>query len=176
MNQSHKNVVRILLVVIGFGVVGCDRSALKMPFRNRISSTLPVPVPESDPVPLNIWHDSYESAVAESEASGKPILADFTGSDWCKYCVELKKNVFETSEFKSWARENVVLLELDYPKRSSQSPELKQQNKELAQRYQINFYPTVLLLNAEGEMLGKMDFTNDPTEWIAKIESQLQHF
>ena len=101
------------------------------------------------------WHESMLLAQRESAETGKPILADFTGSDWCHWCVKLKQDVFETEVFQNWAAENVVLLELDYPKQGTQTPEIKRQNAELAERYKIQSYPTVLLLDANGECLAK---------------------
>ena len=87
-------------------------------------------------------------------------MAGFTGSDWCVPCKRLKRNVLDAEEFKNWAAANVVLLELDYPKQSKQSKqskESKEQNETLKQRYQISKYPTILLLDSEGEVLGEVD-------------------
>lgn len=122
---------------------------------------------DSQHVTLTIWHDSMEAAQQESLESGKPILADFTGSDWCSWCVKLKQDVFNTGEFQDWARDNVVLLELDYPKRSIQSSAIRKQNKRLAERYKIRSYPTVLFLGTDGEVLGKLAYMKNPADWIA---------
>lgn len=120
-----------------------------------------------------IWHDDYEAAVAASRASGKPILADFTGSDWCGWCIKLKKDVFQTESFQQWAAENVILLELDYPRRSSQPAAIKQQNADLKARYNIQGYPTVLLLTADGEKIGKLGYMKSPNDWILTASEQL---
>ena len=124
-------------------------------------------------VTLTVWHESYEEAMEASRQSGKPILADFTGTDWCPWCVKLKKDVFETAVFKEWARENVVLLELDYPKRSSQRPAIKKRNQQLKDKYQISTWPTVLFLDQNGEVLGKLGYKKDPNSWIKTAESML---
>src|SRR5262245_8321796 len=60
------------------------------------------------------WLSSYDAAIKESEMTGKPILAFFTGSDWCHPCQNLQKSVFDKQEFKDWAAGKAVLLELDY--------------------------------------------------------------
>lgn len=122
---------------------------------------------------LTIWHDSFDSAKAAAADSGKPILADFTGSDWCHWCVKLKEDVFEKDEFKEWARDNVILLELDYPKRSSQAPSIKKQNAELARRYNVSGYPTVLLLTPDGEVMGKLGYDADVSKWVKSAEAIL---
>ncbi len=71
--------------------------------------------------------------------------------------MKLKEDVFETETFKNWSGKKVILLELDYPKDGSQRPEIKQQNADLAEQYNIDSYPTVLLLDSNGEVLGKLD-------------------
>jgi len=101
------------------------------------------------------WLDSYEEAVQIAKQTGRPILADFTGSNWCGFCVKLKKEVFDTPSFKSWAAKNVVLLELDFPRPNLQADWIKKQNDQLRSRYEINSYPTILILNSDGGVIGK---------------------
>ena len=120
------------------------------------------------------WHESYEAAQRESLSTGKPILAGFTGSDWCPPCIKLKKVVFESPEFKTWAAENVVLLELDFPKTTPQPQSTRVQNQQLAQKYGIDAYPTVVFLADNGKQLGKMGFASNPDQWIAGAEAQLR--
>ena len=79
--------------------------------------------------------------------TGKPIVANFTGSDWCGWCKKLKKEVFDKTEFKNWANENVVLLEVDFPRRVPQTEELKKQNRELQQMFKVGGYPTIHVFN-----------------------------
>lgn len=93
------------------------------------------------------WHTSFDDASALSQKEGKPIFAFFTGSDWCGWCIRLQKNVFAKEAFIHWAQDNVILLELDFPKRTQISAELKKQNQELASLLQVRGYPTVWLLN-----------------------------
>ena len=121
------------------------------------------------------WLDSYEEAVELSKQSGKPILADFTGSNWCGFCVKLKKEIFDTPQFKSWAAENVVLLELDYPRPNLQADWIKRQNNMLRDRYQINGYPTVLILNPDGSVIGSQKYQRGgPKPWIAVVDNILK--
>jgi protein disulfide-isomerase len=76
------------------------------------------------------------------------MLLFFTGSDWCGWCMRLQKEVLKTPEFAAWAKENVVLVELDYPRRTPQIPEIQKQNMELQQTFQVQGYPTVWFVNA----------------------------
>lgn len=121
------------------------------------------------------WHTSYKAATAAAKKQKRLILADFTGSDWCSWCIKLKKEVFNTPEFKKWAAENVVLLELDYPKKKKQDAELKKQNAKLAKKYGIRAYPTILFLDADGKKVAKMSYMKGgPKPWIAKAEEILK--
>lgn len=122
------------------------------------------------------WLTSYPDALAQSKASGKPILMDFTGSDWCGWCKKLKAEVFETSEFKQWATSNVVLLELDFPRRTSQSPAIKQQNQELAQKFGVRGYPTIIFASNSGKVLGQYGYDEGgPSVWTKKASSFLRN-
>jgi thioredoxin-related protein len=119
------------------------------------------------------WTEKYDEAVAVSKKSGLPILADFTGSDWCGWCIKLHKEVFDTQEFKEWAAKNVVLLELDFPNQKAQDEALKAKNKELAGKYEIRGYPTILILDAEGKKLGKLGYkAGGPKVWIEEFTKQ----
>ena len=129
------------------------------------------------------WHIDFEKAAQLSMESGKPILANFTGSDWCGWCKKLKREVFDTNEFKSWAQENVVLLELDYPRRSPQAEEIRTQNRELQQIFQVRGYPTLHLFNLKINNENKLEFltigqtgyvAGGPGPWINKANSILK--
>jgi thioredoxin-related protein len=120
------------------------------------------------------WHTTWDAAAKESKTSGKPILIDFTGSDWCGWCVKLKKEVFDTSEFKSWAKDNVVLLELDFPRGKAQSAKEKADNKELAQKYEVKGFPTIIFADTKGEVLGRYGYdSGGPGVWTKKAETFL---
>ena len=124
---------------------------------------------------LTGWHESYVSAKLSAVGRSQPILVGFTGSDWCVPCKRLKKDVFDAEEFMTWAAENVVLLELDYPKKKKQSRETKEQNETLKRRYQISKYPTILLLDSEGEVLGEINTAKHatPAAFIENVNSIL---
>ncbi len=120
------------------------------------------------------WMTNYKDALKLSQETGKPILADFTGSDWCGWCIKLNDEVFSKPEFGAWAKENVILLELDYPNRKKQPQWLKQQNAGLAKKYGIRGYPTILLLNGKGEVLGKTGYRRGGAEaWIEHAQQMI---
>lgn len=127
-----------------------------------------------------VWFEYMDKAYAESEKTGKPIMANFTGSDWCGWCIRLHNEVFSTDEFKQWADDNVVLLELDYPKRKALPEDLRAQNNSLQQFFQVGGFPTIWIfdvtLNKEtNEMsmtkIGKTGYVaGGPAEWISKSD------
>ncbi len=104
------------------------------------------------------WHTDVAKAVSLSEKSKKPILMFFTGSDWCGWCMKLQKEVLKTPEFTKWAKDNVILVELDFPKRTPQSDALKQQNAQLNQFFQVRGYPTVWFAKGTKTTDGKISF------------------
>jgi protein disulfide-isomerase len=118
------------------------------------------------------WSERASEALALAKRTGLPVLADFTGSDWCFACKQLKLEVFDTKEFKDWATTHVVLLEVDFPSGHEQPAELAAQNAELAKRFSIEGFPTVLALDGDGRRLGALVGYapgTGPTVWIAQF-------
>ena len=104
------------------------------------------------------WTNNLDKAVEISNKNKKPVLLFFTGSDWCGWCKRLQAEVFEKPEFKEWATKNVVLMEVDFPRRVPLSPELQAQNGALQQFFQVQGYPTIWLVNATRQQDGKVNF------------------
>ncbi|MFT5054528.1 MAG: thioredoxin-related protein, partial [Oceanospirillaceae bacterium] len=93
------------------------------------------------------WETDMSKGIDASIKSGKPMLLFFTGSDWCGWCKKLQREVFFTPEFEKWATENVVLMELDFPRRTAISEELRKQNSEMQQMFGVRGYPTIWFVN-----------------------------
>jgi len=89
------------------------------------------------------WLVDVEKAYEISKKTNKPILANFTGSDWCGWCKRLRAEVFSQPEFKEWAEKNVILLELDYPRKTKLPKQQALQNAGLQQAFQVKGYPTI---------------------------------
>lgn len=94
------------------------------------------------------WHTDLTKATDISIKENKPLFLFFTGSDWCGWCIRLQKEVFKTPEFVKWAKENVVLVELDFPRKNEQTEAVKMQNAQLQQQLQVRGYPTVWFVSA----------------------------
>jgi len=118
------------------------------------------------------WLNDYKKARQEAKANNKFLLLDFTGSDWCGWCKRLEQEILSQSQFENYARENLVLLEVDFPRAKPQSPELRKQNQELAQQYQIEGFPTIVVLNGAGQKLWQYDgyFPDGLAAFIAQLE------
>jgi protein disulfide-isomerase len=97
------------------------------------------------------WYTDLNEASKISAKTNKPLMLFFTGSDWCGWCVRLQKEVFLTDDFKKWAADNVILVDVDFPKdKSKQSVALQNQNNLLALQYEVRGYPTVWFVAAAG--------------------------
>ena len=97
------------------------------------------------------WKTDYTAALAQAATENKMVLLDFTGSDWCGWCVKLQKDTFSKPEFKKFAEQSLVLVELDFPRGKAQSDELKRQNEELAEKFGVQGFPTLVLLDPQGK-------------------------
>jgi protein disulfide-isomerase len=91
------------------------------------------------------WFTNLMEAQHISDSTDKPIFAFFTGSDWCGWCHKLERDVFEKSEFVEWANKNVILVELDFPRRKKLPDALARQNGELQQVFRVTAFPTIWL-------------------------------
>lgn len=104
------------------------------------------------------WLTDFAQAQKTAAEKKLPILVDFSGSDWCGWCIKLDKEVFSQDDFKNYAKDNVVLFLADFPRKTKQADKLKKQNEELAAKYQVEGFPTVLLLDATGKVLARTGY------------------
>lgn len=120
------------------------------------------------------WNYDYAEA-SSVVANGKPLLISFAGSDWCKPCIMLTREVFETELFQSYASENLVLLLADFPrlKKNKLSEEQTIKNEKLAKKFNLEgSFPLVVLVNEKEQVIGKLGYTpGGPKKFIEKIES-----
>lgn len=104
------------------------------------------------------WETDFKKASSAARASGKYIMLDFSGSDWCGWCIQLEKEVFSQDAFKDFAEKNLVCVLVDFPRKKKQTRELEQQNWNLATKYGIQGYPTIIILSPDGEPVGKTGY------------------
>lgn len=106
----------------------------------------------------NNWHVDFEKAKNLAKEENKNILLDFTGSDWCGWCIKLDEEVFDKTAFKDYAKENLVLVEIDFPRSKEQSAETKAQNERLLQQFGVRGFPTIVILNSQGQKIAETGY------------------
>lgn len=120
----------------------------------------------------DMWTDNFEKAKAEAKKGNQLILADFTGSDWCGWCIKLDEEVFSKKEFKDYVKDKFVLLELDFPRQKKIPADIKAQNEKLAKEYGIRGFPTVLVLDADGKVVEQLGYMpGGPSAFIKALEA-----
>ena len=120
------------------------------------------------------WKTNLEQAVTQAKKENKAVLVNFTGSDWCIWCKRLTSEVFDKNEFKEYADKNLVLVKLDFPRDLPQTQETKLYNNSLAQKYGIQGFPTILIMNSKGELVAKTGYQpGGPANYIKHIQSYL---
>ena len=116
------------------------------------------------------WLTDAPKAQAKAKSENKVVMLDFTGSDWCRWCIKLNKDVFSKQEFIDYAKKNLVLVEVDFPRKKKQSAELIKANAALEKKYGIEGYPTIIVLDKEGKKIGELGYESSPKTFIEKLE------
>jgi len=119
------------------------------------------------------WGVDLPTALNRAHSENKTVLLDFTGSDWCGWCMKFDDEVLSTSRFANYASRQLVLVEVDFPHVKAQSDALKRDNAELQQRFHVDGYPTFVLLNSDGKELGRQVGyrPGGPNAFIAELEN-----
>lgn len=119
------------------------------------------------------WQTDFEAARSQAKKEGKPILMDFTGSDWCGWCIKMKKDTLDQKEFKEYAGKDLVLVQVDFPNKKKLSSEQKKANEALKSKYGVQGFPTYVLVDATGKELGRQVgyLQGGPSAFRSKIES-----
>ena len=118
------------------------------------------------------WGTDLPKALAQAKAEKKMVLMDFTGSDWCGWCIKFEKETLSTQKFADYAKTHLVLVVVDFPNKKPQSDALKAANKALGEKYVVEGYPTFVLLNADGKEIGRQVgyLRGGPEAFIAKLK------
>jgi thioredoxin-related protein len=133
--------------------------------------TKEVPKMEAPPAAESSWLTNFDTAQERARSEKKVLLMEFTGSDWCPPCIMLERQVFSQPEFKDYAAEHLVLLEVDFPRMKELSDEQKTANVQLAERYGIEGFPTIVLLDSTGKKIGELGYMpGGPRTFIAAVE------
>jgi thioredoxin-related protein len=118
------------------------------------------------------WRTDFESAKTEAKRDGKVIVMNFTGSDWCGFCIKMKKESLDLKAFTAYADKNAVLLEVDFPRRKKLPAAQSKANEALRKKYDVEGYPTFVITDAAGRELGRHVgyLPGGPLAFVEKIE------
>lgn len=118
-----------------------------------------------------LWTTDFAAAKEKALKEGKDILLDFTGSDWCGWCIKLKKEVFGTPEFEAAAPKRFVLVEIDFPRdKGKMTPKVAAQNEKLQDNFGVEGFPTIILLDAQGRPYGKTGYADGgPAKYLESL-------
>jgi thioredoxin-related protein len=118
------------------------------------------------------WLTSVPEAQALAKKENKLVLMDFTGSDWCGWCIKLDKETFSKAEFIDYAKKNLVLVEVDFPNSKPQSAELKAANQALQSKYKVDGFPTLVVIKPDGTIVWQQVgyLAGGPPAMIAELD------
>ena len=121
------------------------------------------------------FESDFDTAKQLREKTEKPILLVFSGSDWCKPCIVLKKNILNSDEFSQFSSDHLVVLNLDFPfrKKNQLTQEQQAHNDALADRYNPEgVFPLVLLLNEDNTVAKRIEYkmSMETPDFIAQIQ------
>ena len=177
MNTSNKAMsFRVILsaFIVSFSLNACAQN---------VPSTVAKPQgAQANHVDAEEWETDLNKAIGQSYETKKPIMLFFTGSDWCGWCIRLQNEVFRTETFTQWAKENVILVELDFPRKKEQPQTIKDQNRQLQQMFGVQGYPTCHFVMPTPTDDGRINLASlgqngymagGPDAWIAKVSEFL---
>lgn len=117
------------------------------------------------------WLTNYDEALSKAKSEHKQLLMDFTGSDWCPWCMKLDREVFALPEFQNYADKKLVLLKVDFPRGKELPAAEKAQNAKLAEQFKIEGYPTVVVLNPNGAKAGELGYVEGgPKAFLGELQ------
>jgi protein disulfide-isomerase len=132
-----------------------------------------VPPPSSaEPASASSWGTDLPAALNRARSENRMVLLDFTGSDWCGWCIKFDQDVLSTDKFAGYAKSKLVLVRLDFPRHKEQDAALKQANEQLSKRFGVDGYPTFVLLDSAGKELGRQVgyLEGGPDAFIAELD------
>jgi thioredoxin-related protein len=119
------------------------------------------------------WISDYNKALAQAKANNSDILMDFTGSDWCPWCIRMDKEVLSTKQFQDYVtKKNLVLMLVDFPQTKQLPQDVQDQNNKLQKQFNVDGYPTFILTDASGKILGQQVgyLEGGPAAFIALLD------
>ena len=121
------------------------------------------------------WFTRVDEGLEAAQEKEKPVFLLFTGSDWCVWCKKLSNEVLNKEAFSNWAKDNMILVKLDFLRKTKQPADIKKYQRKIAKKYGIRGFPTVLLLDKNGEVIAKTGYQKGGAEnYITHIKNKLK--
>ena len=165
----RKSILVLAMIFLLVATAGCAKENVKD--AEGLAGKDVVSMPDETPAKIE-WIEDYDLALQQANDQDKVVLINFTGSDWCGWCKKLVKEVFSQPEFAKYASENLVLLKLDFPTTFKKLPQDVQMNRiELQEKYKVEGYPTILLTDAQGDVIAKTGYQQGgASEYVKHLE------
>lgn len=130
------------------------------------------PAADSSHAGKALWRTDFDGALSQAQSDGKLVLLDFTGSDWCPWCIKFDHDVLSTDKFNNYAQTKLELVKVDFPHTTPLPEDQQRANNALAQRFAVDGYPTYVLLAADGRELGRQVgyLAGGPEAFIAELD------
>lgn len=123
------------------------------------------------------WYEDFDGAAELAQSSSKYMFVNFTGSDWCPWCMKLRDEIFKTEEFQIYARDHLILVEVDFPRAKQQSQELAEKNQKLAGKYGVQGLPTILLISPQGDLAATTGYRRGGAiEYVDHLKSLIKKY
>ncbi len=119
-------------------------------------------------------NEDFEKASSEAKTSGKYLLLNFSGSDWCPWCIKLEKEVLSNEAFKTFAKEKLVYVLIDFPSKKYQSKKRKEENGKLMEKFKVRGFPTIIILSPDGDFVGTTGYRRGGAErYVAHLKETI---
>ena len=160
--------ILILLLTLSVVVLGCNPIVIRRePTKEEIEWV------NSSQKKLGVWLTDWNEAMKMAQYLDRPVVVDFTGSDWCIWCQKLEEEVFSKDEFIKYAKDNFILLKVDFPREIEQSDELKAFNQQKLKEYKVEGFPTIVIINDRGEEYARTGYRPGGAEKYLKHLEEL---
>ncbi len=161
--------ILILLLTLSVVVLGCNPNRSPVERTKEEQERL-----DSSEKKLGVWLTDWNEAMKMSQSYARPVVVDFTGSDWCIWCQKLEEEVFSKDEFMEYAKNNFILLKVDFPREIEQSDELKAFNQQKLKEYKVEGFPTIVIINEKSQEIARTGYRPGGAEkYIKHLEELL---